>query len=231
MRRRRAGTAGAWETGGPIWKPSGAESKIRCSVSGFIPSRNRCASCKAPAARGVLISTRNWPCGFFGPACRRSIFPRRSNISSRRKAEFPTSIIAGQFAAHPAAHASGAGDVAANKTDLEIAAAGKIAAESCRDRFLMSPEKQSSLRPKPRLTGADRWFLPAPPVRPVLIFVVAVTTPVLVALNWNHKFFFIPLELGTKFLIFFPALRANCRWFGPVVTRFRTAEKSRLADH
>lgn len=59
-----------------------------------------------------------------------------------------------------------------------------------------------------------------------LMLVVGVTTPVLLALNWDHKLFFIPLELGTKFLIFYPALRANCRWFGPVVTRFRPRGKT-----
>ena len=52
------------------------------------------------------------------------------------------------------------------------------------------------------------------------------TTPVLTALNWNHKLFFIPLELGTKFLIVYPAVRANCRWFGTSVTRFRTQKKA-----
>jgi peptidoglycan/xylan/chitin deacetylase (PgdA/CDA1 family) len=61
---------------------------------------------------------------------------------------------------------------------------------------------------------------------PVLILAVALTTPVLVVLNWDHKLFFISLELVTKFLIVFPAVRANCRWFGPVVTRFRTQEKA-----
>jgi peptidoglycan/xylan/chitin deacetylase (PgdA/CDA1 family) len=59
-----------------------------------------------------------------------------------------------------------------------------------------------------------------------LILVVAVTTPVLLAFNWHHKLFFIPLELGTKFLIVYPAIRANCRWFGPVVTRFRPRGKT-----
>jgi peptidoglycan-N-acetylglucosamine deacetylase len=55
---------------------------------------------------------------------------------------------------------------------------------------------------------------------------VAVTTPALLALNWNHKLFFVALELGTKFLIVYPAIRANCGWFGPVVTRFRAREKA-----
>src|SRR5581483_3247791 len=58
------------------------------------------------------------------------------------------------------------------------------------------------------------------------IFAVGLTTPVLLAFNWNHKLFFIPLELATKFLIVFPAVRANCLWFGPVVTRFCTREKA-----
>lgn len=64
--------------------------------------------------------------------------------------------------------------------------------------------------------------------RRVLILMVAVglTTPVLLALHWNHKLFFIPLELVTKFFIFYPAIRANCRWFGPVVTCFRTRQKA-----
>jgi peptidoglycan/xylan/chitin deacetylase (PgdA/CDA1 family) len=60
----------------------------------------------------------------------------------------------------------------------------------------------------------------------ILVFAVALTTPVLLALNWNHKLFFIPLELATKFLIVYPAIRSNCRWFGPVVTRFRTQRKA-----
>jgi len=38
--------------------------------------------------------------------------------------------------------------------------------------------------------------------------------------------FFIPLELGTKFLIVYPAIRANCRWYGRAVTRFRTQDKA-----
>jgi peptidoglycan/xylan/chitin deacetylase (PgdA/CDA1 family) len=67
---------------------------------------------------------------------------------------------------------------------------------------------------------ARRWLALA------LIFVVGVTTPVLLVLNWNHKLIFISLELATKFLIFYPAIRANCRWFGPVVTRFHTQQKA-----
>jgi peptidoglycan/xylan/chitin deacetylase (PgdA/CDA1 family) len=59
-----------------------------------------------------------------------------------------------------------------------------------------------------------------------LIFVVGVTTPVLLVLNWKHKLIFISLELVTKFFIFYPAVRANCRWFGPVITRFRTQQKA-----
>jgi peptidoglycan/xylan/chitin deacetylase (PgdA/CDA1 family) len=59
-----------------------------------------------------------------------------------------------------------------------------------------------------------------------LIFAVGLTTPVLLVLNWNHKLIFISLELVTKFLIFYPAIRPNCHWFGPVVTRFRTQQKA-----
>src|SRR6185312_5507031 len=59
-----------------------------------------------------------------------------------------------------------------------------------------------------------------------LIFAVGLTTPVLLVLNWDYKLFFIPLELATKFLIIYPAIRANCHWFGPVVTRFRTQKKA-----
>lgn len=59
-----------------------------------------------------------------------------------------------------------------------------------------------------------------------LVLAVGLITPVLVALNWDHKLFFISLELATKFLIVYPAIRSNCRWFGPVVTRFRTKKKA-----
>jgi peptidoglycan/xylan/chitin deacetylase (PgdA/CDA1 family) len=59
-----------------------------------------------------------------------------------------------------------------------------------------------------------------------LILAVGVTTPVLLAFNWDHKFFFIGLELFTKFFIVYPAIRANCRWFGPVTTHFRTTSKT-----
>jgi peptidoglycan/xylan/chitin deacetylase (PgdA/CDA1 family) len=59
-----------------------------------------------------------------------------------------------------------------------------------------------------------------------LILAVGLTTPVLLALNWDHKLFFISLELVTKFFIFYPAIRANCRWFGPVVAHFRTQQKA-----
>ena len=80
------------------------------------------------------------------------------------------------------------------------------------------------------LTWLGRWFYTRRRLALFLILAVGLTTPVLLALNWDHKLFFIPLELGTKFLIVYPAIRANCRWFGPVVTRFRTQKKSRVAD-
>jgi peptidoglycan-N-acetylglucosamine deacetylase len=76
------------------------------------------------------------------------------------------------------------------------------------------------------LTRLGRWFCTRRRLVLFLISAVGLTTPVLLALNWNHKLFFIPLELGTKFLIVYPAVRANCRWYGPVVTRFRTRNKA-----
>jgi peptidoglycan/xylan/chitin deacetylase (PgdA/CDA1 family) len=71
-----------------------------------------------------------------------------------------------------------------------------------------------------------RWFAGHRRSTRILLFTVAVTTLVLLALNWDYKLFFIPLELATKFLIIYPAVRANCGWFGPVVTRFRTDKKA-----
>src|SRR5271154_2556730 len=76
------------------------------------------------------------------------------------------------------------------------------------------------------LTWAGRWFYTRRCLALFLILAVGVTTPVLLAFNWNHKLFFIPLELATKFLIVYPAIRANCRWFGTSVTRFRTQKKA-----
>ena len=75
------------------------------------------------------------------------------------------------------------------------------------------------------LTWLGRWFYTRRRLALFLILAVGLTTPVLVALNWNHKLIFITLELATKFLIVYPAIRANCRWFGPVVIRFRTHKK------
>ena len=71
-----------------------------------------------------------------------------------------------------------------------------------------------------------RWFFTRRRLALFLILGVGVTTPVLLASNWDHKLFFISLELATKFLIVYPAIRANCQWFGPVVTRFRTPHKA-----
>jgi peptidoglycan-N-acetylglucosamine deacetylase len=76
------------------------------------------------------------------------------------------------------------------------------------------------------LSPLVRWFFNHRRLALALILAVAVTTPVLLAFNWEHKLFFIPLELATKFLIVYPAIRANCHWFGPVVTRFRTKQKN-----
>src|SRR5271168_4412532 len=90
----------------------------------------------------------------------------------------------------------------------------------------MLPQKNIGVASSATLTRVGRWFFTRRRFALVLILAVGVTTPVLLALNWNHKFFFIGLELGTKFLIVYPAIRANCRWYGPVVTRFRTQNKT-----
>ena len=84
----------------------------------------------------------------------------------------------------------------------------------------MSQEKNSVAASGATLPHAWRWLVLA------LIIAVGLTTPVLLVLNWNHKLIFISLELATKFFIFYPAIRANCRWFGPVVTCFRTQQKA-----
>lgn len=80
--------------------------------------------------------------------------------------------------------------------------------------------------PVAALSPIGHWFSNHRRFARLLIFIVGITTPVLLAFNWDHKLFFISVELGTKFLIIYPAIRANCRWFGPVVTRFRAQEKS-----
>src|SRR5476651_781445 len=90
----------------------------------------------------------------------------------------------------------------------------------------MQQEKNIAVAPGFCLTRAGRWFFIRRRFAKILIFTVGLTTPVLLALNWNHKLFFIPLELATKFLIVYPAIRANCRWFGPVIIRFRTQKKA-----
>jgi peptidoglycan-N-acetylglucosamine deacetylase len=90
----------------------------------------------------------------------------------------------------------------------------------------MSQGKNITIAPDISLTGPGRWLFTRRRLALFLILAVGLTTPVLLALNWDHKLFFIPLELGTKFLIVYPAIRANCRWYGPVVTRFRTQKKA-----
>ena len=90
----------------------------------------------------------------------------------------------------------------------------------------MSSEDNIAVVASAPLTRAGRWLYPRRRLGLFLMAAVALTTPVLLALNWDHRLLFIPLELGTKFLIVYPAIRANCRWFGPVVTRFRTQKKS-----
>ncbi len=86
--------------------------------------------------------------------------------------------------------------------------------------------QKGNTMPNPALTALGRWFFMRRRVALFLILIVGLTTPVLLAFNWDHKLVFIPLELGTKFLIVYPAIRANCRWFGPVVTRFRTEKNA-----
>jgi len=91
----------------------------------------------------------------------------------------------------------------------------------------MSQAKNIIVAPKAVLTRAGRWFFTRRRLAPVLVFTVALTTPVLLALNWNHdRLFFLSLELTTKFLIIFPAVCVNCGWFGRVITRFRAREKA-----
>jgi len=90
----------------------------------------------------------------------------------------------------------------------------------------MQQGKNIAIAPDAALTRPGCWFFIRRRLAKVLIFTVGLTTPVLLALNWNHKLFFISLELATKFPIVYPAIRANCRWFGPVVTRFRTQKKA-----
>ena len=90
----------------------------------------------------------------------------------------------------------------------------------------MSHAKNIIVAPETVLTGAGRWFFRRRRFASILVFAVCLTTPVLVAFNWNHKQFFISLDLATKFLIIFPALRANCCWFGRTVTHFRTQKKA-----
>jgi peptidoglycan-N-acetylglucosamine deacetylase len=90
----------------------------------------------------------------------------------------------------------------------------------------MSPGKNITSASAASLTRLGRWFFTRRRLALFLISAVGLTTPILLALNWEHRLFFIPLELGTKFLIVYPAIRANCRWYGRVVTRFRTQNKA-----
>jgi peptidoglycan-N-acetylglucosamine deacetylase len=90
----------------------------------------------------------------------------------------------------------------------------------------MSPGKNIIITSAADLSGLGHWFFTRRRLALFLISAMGLTTPVLLALNWEHKLFFIPLELGTKFLIIYPAICANCRWYGRVVTRFRTQNKA-----
>jgi peptidoglycan-N-acetylglucosamine deacetylase len=108
---------------------------------------------------------------------------------------------------------------------LEIAAASHAQAERDLAKY-MSQGTDIAVASTTGLTRLGRWFFIRRRFALFLILAVGLTTPVLLALNWDHKLFFIPLELGTKFLIVYPAIRANCRWYGSAVTRFRTRDKA-----
>jgi peptidoglycan/xylan/chitin deacetylase (PgdA/CDA1 family) len=91
----------------------------------------------------------------------------------------------------------------------------------------MSQAKNHIVAPETVLAGAGRRFFTRRRLALILAFAIGLTTPVLVVLNWNHnRLFYLSLELVTKFLIVYPAIRANCGWFGPVITRFRTPKKA-----
>jgi peptidoglycan/xylan/chitin deacetylase (PgdA/CDA1 family) len=91
----------------------------------------------------------------------------------------------------------------------------------------MSQAKNIIVAPETVLTKAGRWFFTRRWLALIVAVAVGLTTPVLVVLNWNHnRLFYLSLELVTKLLIVYPAIRANCGWFGPVVTRFRTPKKA-----
>ena len=90
----------------------------------------------------------------------------------------------------------------------------------------MSQAKNTIVAPEAVLTGAGRWFFTRRRLALLLVIAVGLTTPVLVALNWHHKLIFVSLELATKCLIVFPAIRPNCRWFGRAVAGFRTQQKA-----
>jgi peptidoglycan/xylan/chitin deacetylase (PgdA/CDA1 family) len=92
--------------------------------------------------------------------------------------------------------------------------------------IVMPQERNIAVAPGADLTKAGRWFFTRRRLALFLIIAVGLTTPVLLALNWDHKLFFISLELATKFLLIYPAIRANCRWYGPVVTHFRVQNKA-----
>jgi hypothetical protein len=114
-------------------------------------------------------------------------------------------------------------DASANAESLEITA-------KRRGRGGKIPDQSSCRRKKTALALMRRRlaarFFTRRRLAVVLILAVGLTTPVVLALNWDHKLVFFSLELVTKFLIFYPAIRANCRWFGPVVAHFRTQQKA-----
>ena len=90
----------------------------------------------------------------------------------------------------------------------------------------MMKEENLIRAPKDSLTALGRFFFKRRRLALALVLIVGVTTPMLLAFNWSQRRYLIPLELATKFLMFYPAVRANCRWFGRPVIRFRTATKA-----
>ena len=85
--------------------------------------------------------------------------------------------------------------------------------------------------PETVLTGAGRWFFTRRRLALILVFAVALTTPVLLALNWDHKLFFIGLELTHEIS---DCLSGGSRqlllvWSGR--HPLSHAGKGRLADH
>ncbi len=90
----------------------------------------------------------------------------------------------------------------------------------------MQEEKNITNDSAARLTSLGRWFFIRRRLALVLILSLAISTLALLIFHCDHKLIFIPLELGTKFLIVYPAIWAGCRWYGSSITRFRTEKKA-----